>query len=149
MPQILDEKFVRRGVIEYLARKRWGRNLREKAIDEHGVDVSVWHNKYQRQWLVETKGDSKSKIKSPRARQEVNFNITLGQILTRMKVEKGNPRYKYTRKYGIGFPETYANIVLRRLPWAVCHKLNLFVFLVGPSGKVKCYDWQDLKKIQK
>lgn len=148
MEKPLDEKFIRRSIIEYLSRKSWGRNLREKATDEHGVDISVWHNRYQRRWLIETKGDSKSKIKAPHSRQEVNFNISLGQILTRMWIEKGNPHYKYTRKYGIGFPVSYENLVLRRLPWAVCHKLNLYIFLVAPRGKVKLYDWRDVKKIQ-
>lgn len=148
MKKILDEKFVRRSIIDYLGRKKWGRNLREKATDEHGVDISVWHNSYQRQWLIEVKGDSKAKIKSARSRQEVNFNIALGQILTRMKIKKGNPRYKYGRKYGISFPESYSKIVLRRLPWVVCHKLNLYVFLVNSEGKVKEYDWKKIKNIQ-
>jgi len=145
---ILDEKFVRRAIIEFLARKGWGRNLREKATDEHGVDISVWSNRFQRRWLIETKGDSKEKIKAPRSRQQVNFHIALGQILTRMEIEKGNPHYKYTRKYGIGFPESYVSLVFRRLPWAVCHKLNLYIFLVSTNGKVKLYDWKNLKKIQ-
>lgn len=148
MAKILDEKFVRRAIIDFLARKSWGRNLREKATDEHGVDISVWHNKYQRRFLIEIKGDSKSKIKAPRSRQEVNFNIALGQILTRIKVEKGKKFNKYTRKYGIGFPESYSNIVFRRLPWAVCDILNLHIFLVNPTGRVKLYDYHDLKKIQ-
>ncbi len=149
MPKPLDEKFVRRAIVEYLARKGWGRNLREKTTSEQGVDISVWHNQYQRRWLVETKGDSKAKIKAPRSRQEVNFNIALGQILTRMKVEKGKKHYKYTRKYGIGFPESYSKIIFRRLPWAICDVLNLHVFLVDSVGKVKYYNWYNLKKIQK
>jgi len=148
MKKPLLEKFVRDAIINYLSRIKWGRNLRVRGIDEHGVDISVWHNRYQRRWLIEAKGDSKAKIKAPRSRQEVNFNIVLGQILTRMKVEKGKKYYKYTRKYGIGFPGSYYEIVIRRLPWAVCDVLNLFVFFVDAGGKVNCLDWKDLKKIQ-
>ncbi len=148
MPVSLDEKFVRRKIIDYLGRHGWGRNLREKATDEHGVDISVWHNNYQRRFLVEAKGNSKNKIKAPRSRMEVNFNIALGQILTRMKTEKADKHYKYTRKYGVGFPDSYQDIIFRRLPWAVCDVLNLYVFLVDSTGKVKEYCWRDLKKLQ-
>lgn len=146
--KILDEDFVRRSIVTYLSGKGWDRNLREKSLTEHGVDISVRHHRYGRRWLVEAKGDSRSKI-TPRSRQENNFIHSLGQILTRMRVEKGrNPRYKYTHKYGVGFPSSYESLVTRRLPWAVCHKLNLFVFLVDEYGRVSLMDWKSLKTRQ-
>ncbi len=148
MNKILDEKFVRRRIIEYLARKGWNKNLREKATDEHGVDISVWNGKYSRKWLVEVKGNSKNKIRAPRSRMEVNFNIALGQILTRIKVAKAKRHYKYTTKYGVGFPKSYQDLVFRRLPWAVCDVLNLYAFFVDKAGKVKEYNWRDLKSSQ-
>jgi len=37
---------------------------------------------------------------------------------------------------------------MRRLPWAVAHKLNLYVFLVDAKSQVKRYDWRELKARQ-
>jgi hypothetical protein len=140
MPKVVSERFVRRAIITYLARKGWDRGLREKETAEHGVDIKVRHNKYARYFFIETKGESSSK--SAKSVREVAFVYSLGQIITRMKA--GSARYYY----GIGLPELAANIALRRIPWQVAKKLLLYVFSVSNSGKVRQYSWKELRRIQ-
>lgn len=141
MAKIISERFVRRAIINYLARKGWDRGLREKETAEHGVDIKVRHNKYSRYFFVETKGESSSKF--AKSVREVAFVYSLGQIVTRMKV--GGARYYY----GVGLPELVAKIAVRRIPWQVAKKLLLNIFSVSNSGKVKQYSWQEIKKLQK
>lgn len=140
MPKVISERFVRRAIISYLARKGWDRGLREKETAEHGVDIKVRHNRYARYFFIETKGESSSK--SAKSAMEVAFVYSLGQIITRMKT--GNARYYY----GIGLPESSARIAIRRIPWQVAKRLLLYVFSVNATGKVKQYDWKDLKRTQ-
>jgi len=141
MKNILTERFVRRAIINYLARKGWDRGLREKETAEHGVDIKVRHNRYSRYFFIETKGESTSK--SAKSVREVAFVYSLGQIITRMKT--GAARYYY----GIGLPEVVARIARRRIPWQVAKKLLLYVFSVNNQGKVKQYSWKNLKTAQK
>lgn len=136
----MNERFVRRAIINYLARKGWDRGLREKETAEHGVDIKVRHNKYSRYFFIETKGESTSK--SAKSVREVAFVYSLGQIITRMKT--GAARYYY----GIGLPDAIARIAIRRIPWQVAKKLLLYVFSVDVEGKVKQYSWKNLKIAQ-
>lgn len=141
MPKLLSERFVRRAIINHLARKGWDRGLREKETAEHGVDIKVRHNKYARYFFIETKGESSSR--SAKSVREVAFVYSLGQIITRMKA--GNARYYY----GIGLPESVARIAMRRIPWQVAKKLLLYVFSVANNGRTTKYSWKELKSIQK
>lgn len=138
MAKIISERFVRRAIINYLARKGWDRGLREKESAEHGVDIKVRHNRYSRYFFIETKGDSSSK--SAKSVRETSFVYSLGQIITRMNT--GGARYYY----GLGLPESSAKIALRRIPWQVAKKLLLYIFSVSSNGKVRQYSWQDLKR---
>jgi hypothetical protein len=138
MAKTISERFVRRAIIDYLARKGWNTGLREKETAEHGVDIRVRHNKYSRYFLIETKGESASK--HARSIADSSFVNSLGQIITRMNV--GNARYYY----GIGLPEVSAKIALRRLPKQVAKKLLLFIFSVNSNGKVTQYDWKKLNQ---
>ena len=146
--KLLPEKFVQDNIIEYLFRKGWSRNLRSKGTDEHGVDIKVRNNRYARYWLVGGKGDASKTAKYPRSHREVCFNLALGQIITRMKSD-GKRGYKYIYKYGVGFPVSFESMVVRRLPYSVADKLNLYAFLVDDKGKVTLYDWKKLKAVQK
>ncbi|OGG55134.1 hypothetical protein A3D62_00835 [Candidatus Kaiserbacteria bacterium RIFCSPHIGHO2_02_FULL_49_11] len=146
--KLLPEKFVQDNIIEYLFRKGWSRNLRSKGTDEHGVDIKVRNNRYARYWLVECKGDASKTAKYPRSHREVCFNLALGQIITRMKSD-GKRGYKYIYKYGVGFPVSFESMVVRRLPYSVADKLNLYIFLVDDKGKVVLYDWKKLREHQK
>jgi hypothetical protein len=140
MPKAMPERFVRRAIITYLARRGWDRGLREKETAEHGVDIKVRHNRYARYFFIETKGESSSK--SAKSVREVAFVYSLGQIITRMKT--GNARYYY----GIGLPEPSAKIAIRRIPWQVAKKLLLYIFSVDNRGKVRQYNWKDMKGSQ-
>ncbi len=147
MTKLLTEKFVQDSIIEYLFRKGWSRNLRSRSVDEHGVDIKVRNNNFARYWLIECKGDASKLAKYPRSHREVCFNLALGQIVTRMK-SNGKRGYKYGYKYGVGFSSAFEDLVIRRLPFNVADKLNLYVFLVDSKGKVTLYDWRKLKQHQ-
>ena len=140
----ISEEFVERSIIKYLSQNEWGTNLQFGGLREKGVDIKVRHNRYSRYFLIECKGEGKSKnSKSNNSHKEVAFVYSLGQIVTRMKTG-GSTRYYF----GLGLPEDSAKIALRRLPWQVAKKLLLYVFSVDAKGKVKKYDWQRLKKHQ-
>jgi len=142
MARVLTEEIVKKMVIRYLSRLGYNRYLKAKETREHGIDIKVRHYKYARYFLVEVKGEPGPKTyKSPDAGKEVSFNYILGQILSRMK-------YKALYKHGIGLPDSYSDKIFRRLPWIVCKKLRLYIFLVNCEGKVKYYSWKNLKKAQ-
>jgi hypothetical protein len=144
--KIIDERFVRRAIRDWLFRNGWGFQYKEKETHEQGVDIQVRDNitpHHSRYFFIETKGESKSK--SARQVSEVAFVYSLGQIVTRMKVVDARHAYNY----GLGLPEQSANIAIRRIPWQFARKVCLYVFSVNKSGKVKLYSWQDLRKIQK
>lgn len=135
---ILDEKFVRRAVIEYLSRKGYARRLKEKETHEHGVDIKVRHNEYPRYFLVEVKGDADAKtVKNLASRREVSFVYALGQIASRMG-------YKAKYRYGLGFPISFEEKVRHRLSSHLLKKLNLVIFLVNGTGKVKEINWKNI-----
>ena len=145
---LLTEDYVQDRIIEYLKVNGWSKSLRAKGLKEHGVDIKVRNDKFSRYWLIEVKGDASPTAKYPKSHREVNFNLALGQIITRMQTG-GSRGYKYRYKYGVGYPESFKEIVLRRLSYDVCDKLNLYVFFVDVDGKVKLYDWKQIKEHQK
>lgn len=147
MSILLTEDFVQEQIVKYLALNGWSKSLKAKGLREHGVDIKVRNDKFARYWLIEVKGDASSKAKSPRSAREVNFNLALGQIMTRMH-SNGARGYKYRYKYGVGYPASFKSIVVRRLPFDVCDKLNLYVFFVDEAGVVELLSWQNLKKLQ-
>ena len=57
----------------------------------------------------------------------------------------GKRGYKYRYKYGVGYPTSFKDLVIRRLPFDVCDKLNLYVFLIDENKKVELCDWKRLK----
>ena len=147
MSKLLTENFVQEKIIEYLQGQGWSKSLTAKGLKEHGVDIKVRNNKFSRYWLIEVKGDASPKAKYPRSHREVNFNLALGQIITRMQ-SNGARGYKYRYKYGVGYPASFRFIVVRRLPFDVCDKLNLYLFFVSEDGSVEEINWRQLKKFQ-
>lgn len=145
---LILEDFVQEKIVEYLSSKGWSTSLRAKGLKEHGVDIKVRNNKVSRYWLIECKGDASPTAKYPKSHREVNFNLALGQIITRMQTT-GARAYKYRYKYGVGYPESFKEIVLRRLSYDVCDKLNLYVFFVNETGEVELFDWRNIKDYQK
>ena len=147
MSKLLTEAFVQEQIIKHLTGNGWSKSLKSKTLKEHGVDIKVRNDKVSRYFLIEVKGDASSTAKYPKSHREVNFNLAIGQIVTRMQTT-GARAYKYRYKYGIGYPASFKDLVVRRLPYDVCDKLNLHVFLVDESGEVEMLGWRDLKKVQ-
>ncbi len=139
MPKLLKEWFIKKAIISWLSRNGWGTNLRSGELSERGVDIKVMHNKYPRYFLVEAKGEGKSKHVN-----ENNFVYGLGQIITRMNTSRST-RYRY----GLGLPEKSAGVAKRRVPWQIAKKLLLSIFSVDKNGKVKCYEWKEIKQFQR
>lgn len=146
--KLLTENFVQDKIIDYLTNNGWSKCLKSKSLKEHGVDIKVRNNKVSRYWLIECKGDASPTAKYPKSHREVNFNLALGQIINRMQTA-GTRAYKYRYKYGVGYPSSFKEIVLRRLSYDVCDKLNLYVFFVNEVGKVDLYDWRNIRDYQK
>jgi hypothetical protein len=73
-----------------------------------------------------------------------SFNSAVGQIITRMH-RNGARGYKYGYKYGIAFPASFKKMVLRKMPFDVMDKLNLYAFFVDGAGIVEEIDWKKLK----
>lgn len=147
MNKLLTEDFVRDTIAKYLTENGWSKNMVSKSLKEHGVDIKVRNDKVSRYWLIEAKGDASETAKYPRSHREVHFNLALGQIITRMKTG-GTRAYKYRYKYGVGYPESFRDLVVRRVPYDVCDKLNLYIFLVNEDGIVEVLGWKELKKLQ-
>jgi len=145
--KLLSEDFVQDKIIEYLNQNGWSKNLKSKTLKEHGVDIKVRNNKFSRYFLIEVKGDASPTAKFPKSHREVNFNLGLGQIITRMGTDRKRG-YKYGYKYGVGYPSSFKDIVLRRLPFDVCDKLNLYVFFADENGEVEMFDWKKIKNLQ-
>jgi hypothetical protein len=148
MSTLLTEDFVQGKIVDYLKSQGWSTSLRAKNLKEHGVDIKVRNDKFSRYWLIEVKGDASPTAKYPKSHREVNFNLALGQIITRMQTS-GARAYKYRYKYGVGYPSSFKEIVLRRLAYDVCDKLNLYIFFVSEVGEVELFDWRGVRDYQK
>ncbi len=148
---ILKEQFVQQCVLNYLAKKGWGRVALNAGLWEHGVDIKVKNNKYGRYWLIEVKGDPSSKVKNPAGSRSSSFNSAMGQIITRMhssRKEKYRSCY-HGYKYGLAFSTYFREMVIRKIPFNVLRKLCLYLFFVDEEKNVEEIDWRKLKKIQK
>jgi len=141
---VLSENFVQSSVVKYLNKNGWSKSLKSAELWEHGVDIKVRNNKFSRYWLIEAKGDPSLIVKSPYGIRSSSFNSALGQIITRMH-RTGKRNYKYGYKYGIAFPISFKKMVLRKIPFDVMDKLNLFLFFVDSKGGVEEINWNDLK----
>src|SRR3989338_2408616 len=103
MSTLLTEDFVQEHIIKHLTSNGWSTSLKSKTLKGHGVDIKVRNDKFSRYWLIEVKGDAGPNAKYPKSHREVNFNLALGQIITRMQT-KSTRAYKYRYKYGVGYP---------------------------------------------
>lgn len=87
-------------------------------------------------YVFEVKGDRGS-VKA----RHMNFVTALGEIIQRVT-------YARHCKYAIALPETYAELVQRKLPWRACKRLALEALLVNSKGQIKRFTWKELKKVQ-
>ena len=148
--KLLTEPFVESHVRKHLQKKGFGdgkKDLKNRGLREHGVDIKMKHKNYGVYFLVEVKGDPSPTVKYPHGSRNSSMNSALGQIITRMHTQRKNRSYKWGYKYGVAFPYSFGN-VLRKIPYDVCYKLNLYIFLVHPTGKTDEYDHRALKKLQ-
>jgi hypothetical protein len=60
----------------------------------------------------------------------------------------GKRVYKYGYKYGIALPHSFRGMVIKKIPFDVMDKLNLFVFFVDSRGSVEEIDWKTMKKLR-
>lgn len=133
---MIKEQFVKDNIIRWLMKNGWGKNIRPNKLHSHGVDIRVYHRKQGRYYLIETKGESKNK----NAGNHNNFIYALGELIIRMNVEKTN------YKYGLGYPELIAKKALKKIPYQIAKKLNLYILSVNKKGKVIEYSHKDIKK---
>jgi hypothetical protein len=146
--EVLTEPFVQKCVLKYLAENGWSTSLRAAELWEQGVDIKVRNDKFSRYWLIEAKGDPSLKVKQPSGSMSSCFNSAVGQIMTRMH-RSGKRGYKYGYKYGVAFPASFRTMVLRKMPYDVMDKLNLYLFFVSKTGAVEMIDWKQMKEISK
>jgi len=144
--KIIPEEFVQKCIIIHLKKLGWNRNVETKELHEKGVDIRLTNNNYNRSWLIECKGDAKN-AKSPNSSKQSSFHHVFGQIIKRMKTN-GKLGYRYGNKYGVGFPVSFKDLVIKNLPYNVCYKLSLTVSIVNKDGKVDELDYKVLKKAQ-
>jgi len=142
--EIITEDFVQSSLIKYLEFNGWSKSLQKAELWEQGVDIKVRNNKFSRYWLIEAKGDPSITVKSPAGSMSSSFNSAVGQIITRMH-RNGARGYKYGYKYGIAFPMSFKKMVMRKIPFDVMDKLNLYLFFVDGIGNVEETDWKKLK----
>jgi hypothetical protein len=145
--KIIKEDFVQKRLITYLEKQGWSKSLQSAELWEHGVDIKVRNNKFSRYWLIEAKGDPSESVKSPGGSRSSSLNSALGQILTRMH-RNGKRVYKYGYKYGIALPHSFRGMAIKKIPFDVMDKLNLFIFFVDSRGVVEEIDWKTMKKLQ-
>jgi hypothetical protein len=145
--EIITEDFVQNAIVKHLEANGWSKSLQSSELWEQGVDIKVRNNKYSRYWLIEAKGDPSLKVKNPSGSQSSSFNSAVGQIITRMH-RNGKSGYKYGYKYGVAFPLSFRKMVLRKIPFDVMDKLNLYLFFVDKIGNVEELDWKKIKLLK-
>ena len=148
--RLLKEQFVKKGVLEYLEEFGFGdSNKKITDLREKGVDIKIqklrprsigWY------YLVECKGDPGKKVKHPNGWRSSATNSALGQIISRMHTDRKSLYGGYN--YGVAFPYSFKDKVLKKIPYYVCNRLRLSIFLVNQKGEVKKYDHRKLKIIQ-
>ena len=149
--KLLKEQFVKRSVLKYLDKYGFG-DTKNRITDlrEKGVDIKVqklrpepcgWY------YLVECKGDPGEKVKHPNGWRSSATNSALGQIISRMHTNRKSPYGGYN--FGVAFPYSFKDKVLKKIPQYVCNRLRLSIFLVDNRGNVEKYDYRKLKVIQK
>ena len=147
----LKEQFVKKAVLKYLDKFGFG-DPKERITDlrEKGVDIKVrklrprpcgWY------YLVECKGDPGKKVKHPSGWRSSATNSALGQIISRMHTSRQSLYGGYN--FGVAFPYSFKDKALKKIPYYVCNRLRLSIFLVNQKGEVEKYDHRKLKIIQK
>ena len=131
---IFKEQVIEKYIRKYLTDKGWNTTNLPKSIGEHGVDITAWHPKWRKVYLIEVKGEGASS--QQQIKHSAFYNL-LGQILCRMDKEGNKPNR--ARYYAIGIPKKWENTFKNKIKkmkfgWKL---LNLKVFLVDEKGNVE------------
>lgn len=145
--KLLTEPFIQKAVRKYLKEKGFGRDLTNTELTEHGVDIKVKHKNCGWYYLVECKGDPSINVKSMGGSRSSSLNSALGQIISRMHTSRKSLYGGYN--YGVAFPISFQKIALGKIPYYVCNRLRLSIFLVNQKGKVEEYNHKKLRIFQK
>jgi len=145
--KLLTEPFVQKKVIDYLEKVK-GFNPPEKptGLNEHGVDIKMKHKSCGWYFLVECKGDPSESVKQPNGWRSSAMNSAIGQIITRMHTDRKAIYGGYN--YGIAFPFSFKEKVLKKIPYYVCNRLRITIFFVDDKGNVEEYNHRKLKTLQ-
>lgn len=133
---LLTEDRVKNAVLAYLSQRGLAL-ISVKTLREQGVDITAKYQRYNRYFLIEVKGDPSPAALAPSSFRENAFVKSVGQIITRIHPERGY-------KYGLAYPSSYRELVIRRLPPTLLKKLNLNLFFVNESQQVEHLTWRDL-----
>jgi hypothetical protein len=130
----LTEQTIEKHIRKYLKEKGWKTTNLPKTIGEHGADITAYHPKWRKIYIIEVKGERKSH--QNQTKHSAFYNL-FGQILSRME-KQGNAPNK-ARYYGIGIPKkwekTFKNKISKmKYGWKL---LKLKVFLVSDKGEVE------------
>ena len=142
----MKELSVQKNIIKYLEEKGFNKPVKPVGLREHGVDIKMKHKACGWYYLVECKGDPSKKVKAPEGSRNSIMNSAIGQIITRMHTKRKALYGGYN--YGIAFPYSFKKRVLEKIPYCVCNRLRLTIFLVNPKGEVEGYNHRKLKRTQ-
>lgn len=131
---MLTEEFVKNSVVKWLNKQNYV-VLDLKTLLGHGADIRAKKARSSNYFIIEAKGDASEKGR------QVNFVSALGEIIQRIKHER---HYRYA----IALPESYSNLVYRKIPWVAAKKIKLEVLLVDNKGRVERITWRQLKDYQ-
>lgn len=134
----MDENTVQNAIACFLPKISY-QPTRLKSRGQRGVDIKARHRQYGRYFEIEVKGEPGRGVKSASSGRETRFLQALGQILTRIRPERGY-------RYGVAFPRSYRPIVKRRVAASVMKELRLSFFFVDNHGGVEHVQWRDWKK---
>lgn len=131
---ILSESQIESCIRNYLVKKGWKTTNLPKTVGQHGADITAWHPKWRKIYIIEVKGESRSN--QAQVMHAAFYNL-LGQILSRMDKEGNN--LKKARYYGIGIPKKWEKTFKNKISGMKCGwgLLKLKVFLVDSKENVE------------
>jgi hypothetical protein len=120
-----SEERVKNAVISHLSSKGYSHNLKIKANDQTGVDISAQHrDSPARRILVEAKGHSNA------ANKTNGICVAWGQLVSRVTSLNSN------RIHALAFPSDWEHNVFRISSLPVAKALNVHYFFVDIDGNV-------------
>jgi hypothetical protein len=146
----LTEKVITDIIRLYLENKVDGNwhadKTRQADLHTHGADlIMVGGKRNSEYFIIECKGKSYSA--SAKSVNKEGWLNALGQLVTRMDVERMDKSGRINRayKYGLGLPKEGAEVALRRIPHKIARTLNLYIFSISDNCGVKMYTPKDFK----